>query len=87
VKKERSNNIIKGKMATINKRRETDVMKLYVSFIIFLFFVVGIDSTSSESKKTNFYYDRMMSDYQVELPDETSTSDFNIKFYGPEESK
>ncbi|TYZ64558.1 hypothetical protein PybrP1_008625 [[Pythium] brassicae (nom. inval.)] len=43
-------------MGSMNRRRETDVMKL------------------------------MMSDYEVQLTDETKTSDFHVKFHGPKDS-
>ncbi|TMW56509.1 hypothetical protein Poli38472_006519 [Pythium oligandrum] len=43
-------------MGSMNKRRETDVMKL------------------------------MMSDYEVQLTDETKTNDFHVKFHGPAET-
>ncbi|RLN92245.1 hypothetical protein BBJ28_00023758, partial [Nothophytophthora sp. Chile5] len=75
-------------MSKINKRRETDVMKLfaYVQLedeaegsacgIDLLLGIVHCLSTRI----------RMMSDYEVHLTDETKTNDLDVKFCGPKDT-
>lgn len=61
-------------MSSPSKRREMDLMKLYVF------------STFYSVVETEVLC-RLMADYELELSEENQVSDFYVKFHGPSESK